>query len=87
MQIEPQDLVRKLAAKDKPVVLDVRTSQETQAEGTIAGALLIPLDQLPAQVPLASNAGAHAQSMVKRVDRCCLVIVLKQLFFLNFSSS
>ena len=30
-----------------------------------AGIDFIPLDQLPAQVPLASNAGAHAQSMAE----------------------
>jgi len=30
-----------------------------------AGVDFIPLDQLPAQVPLASNAGAHAQSMAE----------------------
>ena len=30
-----------------------------------AGVDFIPLDQLPAQVPIASNAGAHAQSMAE----------------------
>jgi hydroxyacylglutathione hydrolase len=50
MQITPQDLQAKLAGQDKPLVLDVRNPQETQAEGTIAGAVLIPLDQLPARL-------------------------------------
>ena len=50
MQITPQELQAKLAAQDKPLVLDVRNPQETQAEGTIKGAVLIPLDQLPARL-------------------------------------
>lgn len=47
MQITAQELQAKLTGTPRPLVLDVRTPQETQAEGTIAGALLIPLDQLP----------------------------------------
>ena len=49
-QITPNELSQRLAAPSAPLVLDVRQPQETQAEGFIAGALLIPLDQLSARV-------------------------------------
>ncbi len=50
MQITAKELQAKLSGPDQPVVLDVRTPQETQAEGIIAGAILIPLDQLPGRI-------------------------------------
>jgi rhodanese-related sulfurtransferase len=50
MQIAPDEVQRKLAASPAPVILDVRTPQEALAEGAIDGALLIPLDQLPARL-------------------------------------
>lgn len=50
MQITAQDLQAKLTRAEKPLVLDVRTPQETTAEGTVDGALLIPLDQLPGRI-------------------------------------
>ncbi len=55
--ITPQELYQRLAgaeqlegAEKAPLVLDVRQAQETLAEGQIAGALCIPLDQLGARV-------------------------------------
>jgi rhodanese-related sulfurtransferase len=50
MQIAPDEVQRKLAGSPAPVILDVRSPQETLAEGAIEGALLIPLDQLPARL-------------------------------------
>ena len=50
MQVTAQELQAMLAGTTQPLVLDVRTPQETQAEGAIAGAVFIPLDQLPARL-------------------------------------
>jgi rhodanese-related sulfurtransferase len=49
-QIEAQELSRKLNAETKPVVLDVREPKEVQAEGIIAGALHIPMNEIPARL-------------------------------------
>ena len=50
LQIDPQELQQRLAAGDKPLLLDVRAPQELLVEGAIAGVVNIPLDQLPARV-------------------------------------
>src|SRR5262245_50990283 len=46
-QVLPAELNRKLAAPSPPVVIDVRQPQEIAAEGRIAAALLIPLNEVP----------------------------------------
>ena len=50
MQITAQELQAKLTSASRPLVIDVRSPQETAAEGAIEGAMLIPLDQLPARI-------------------------------------
>ena len=47
-QIAPHEVQKKLGHAPVPVVVDVRTPAET-LEGTIAGALLIPLAELQAR--------------------------------------
>ena len=49
-EIEARSLLQKLSQPGAPLVLDVRNPPEVQAEGAIAGALLIPMDQLPARL-------------------------------------
>ena len=49
-EIEATALLQKLSQPGAPLVLDVRNPPEVQAEGAIAGALLIPMDQLPARL-------------------------------------
>lgn len=46
--ITTQELERRLANGDRPVMVDVRTQEEFEA-GHIPGSVLIPLDQLAAQ--------------------------------------
>src|SRR5262249_17041319 len=46
-QLAPQQLQQALAGKEPPLVVDVRNPSETSVEGTIEGALLIPLNELP----------------------------------------
>jgi rhodanese-related sulfurtransferase len=50
MEIEAKSLQHKLSQPGAPLVLDVRNPPEVQADGAIAGALLIPMDQLPARL-------------------------------------
>ena len=50
MEIDPKSLQHKLSQPGAPLVLDVRNPLEVQAEGAIAGAVLIPMDQLPARI-------------------------------------
>ena len=50
MEIDAKSLEHKLSQPGAPLVLDVRNPLETQAEGVIAGAVLIPMDQLPARL-------------------------------------
>ena len=50
MEIDARSLELKLSQPGAPLVLDVRNPLEVQAEGAIAGALLIPMDQLPARL-------------------------------------
>jgi rhodanese-related sulfurtransferase len=49
-EIDAKSLELKLSGPGAPLVLDVRNPPEVQAEGAIAGALLIPMDQLPARL-------------------------------------
>ena len=49
-EIDARSLEQKLAGPGAPLVLDIRNPPEIQAEGAIAGALLIPMDQLPARL-------------------------------------
>jgi len=48
--VKPADLNTELGSDKKPVVLDVRTADETTADGYIEGALLIPITELAARV-------------------------------------
>ena len=50
MEIDARSLQQKLSSDAPPLLVDVRTPLEVQAEGAIAGSLLIPLDQLPARL-------------------------------------
>jgi rhodanese-related sulfurtransferase len=50
MEIDPKTLQQKLASRTPPLVIDVRNPPETQAEGVIEGAKLIPMDQLAARL-------------------------------------
>ncbi len=50
MEIDPRSLAQKLSQPGAPLVLDVRNPPEVLAEGAIAGALCIPMDQLPARL-------------------------------------
>ena len=49
-EIDARSLQQKLAQAEKPLVLDVRNPPETQAEGVIDGALLIPMEQIPSRL-------------------------------------
>jgi rhodanese-related sulfurtransferase len=49
-EIDAASLQHKLSSPVPPLVLDVRNPPEVQAEGGIAGALLIPMDQLPGRL-------------------------------------
>ncbi len=49
-EIDAKSLQLKLSQPGAPLVLDVRNPPEVQAEGGIAGAMLIPMDQLPARL-------------------------------------
>jgi adenylyltransferase/sulfurtransferase len=55
IQIAPQELKQKLDQSAKLVLVDVREPWETQL-GAIAGARLIPLNTLPANVALFAEA-------------------------------
>jgi rhodanese-related sulfurtransferase len=50
MEIDARTLQQKLAGQAPPLVVDVRNPPETQALGVIEGAVLIPMDQLPARL-------------------------------------
>ena len=50
MEIDAKSLQLKLSQPQPPLVLDVRQPQEVQAEGAIAGSLLIPMNELPARL-------------------------------------
>ena len=50
MEIDPKSLQEKLSSANPPVLLDVRQPQEVTAEGAIAGALFIPMNELPARL-------------------------------------
>jgi rhodanese-related sulfurtransferase len=49
-EIDAKSLEQKLSGPGAPLVLDVRNPPEILIEGAIAGALLIPMDQLPARL-------------------------------------
>ncbi len=49
-EIDARSLEHKLSGPDAPLVLDVRNPHEIMAEGAIAGALLIPMNQFPARL-------------------------------------
>lgn len=49
-EIDAKTLQQKLSQPGAPLVVDVRNPPETQAEGVIEGALLIPMDQIPAHL-------------------------------------
>jgi rhodanese-related sulfurtransferase len=55
IQIAPQELKQKLDTSASVLVVDVREPWETQM-GAIAGAKLIPLNTLPANMELFANA-------------------------------
>ena len=46
-QLSAQQVQQALASPSPPVVVDVRNAPEIAAEGTIAGALPIPMNELP----------------------------------------
>jgi len=48
-QFLPHALHEKLASTAPPLVIDVRQPAEIAAEGTVAGAVAIPLGELPAR--------------------------------------
>ena len=50
MEIDPKTLQDRLLARNPPLVLDVRQPHEWAAEGIIEGALLIPMNELPARL-------------------------------------
>ena len=50
MEIDAKSLQQKLASQQPPFLLDVRQLQELQAEGGIDGAVLIPMNELPARL-------------------------------------
>jgi len=50
LEIDPKSLQEKLAGPEAPVILDVRNPDEVRAEGRIEGALLIPMNELPARL-------------------------------------
>ena len=50
IEIDAKSLQPKLSAPNPPLVLDVRQPQEVQAEGAIAGSVLIPMNELPARL-------------------------------------
>ena len=49
-QHSPQHLDEMLKSKQPPLVVDVRNAPEIDAEGTIDGALRIPMNELPARL-------------------------------------
>ena len=50
MEIDAKSLQQRLASPNPPVLLDVRQPPEIAAEGAIEGALLIPMNELPARL-------------------------------------
>jgi hydroxyacylglutathione hydrolase len=67
-EIDAKSLQLKLSAPNPPLVLDVRQPQEVQAEGAIAGSVLIPMNELPgrlAEVP----EGREIVAVCKRGQR------------------
>lgn len=50
IEIEAKSLEQKLSGPGAPLVLDVRNPPEVQAEGAIAGAVFIPMDQIPSRL-------------------------------------
>lgn len=50
MEIDVRSLQEKLSSQDPPLLLDVRQPQEVLAEGAIAGAVFIPMNELPARL-------------------------------------
>ena len=69
LEIDAKSLQGKLAQAEKPLVLDVRNPPETQAEGVIEGALLIPMDQIPSR--LAELYRVPADSAGRSQSRRC----------------
>lgn len=55
IQIAPQELKQKLDQSTEVVLIDVREPWETQL-GVIAGAKLIPLNSIPANMEIFANA-------------------------------
>ena len=55
IQIAPQELKQKLDQSEQVLVIDVREPWETQL-GIIAGAKLIPLNTIPANMEVFANA-------------------------------
>lgn len=49
-EIEPRTLQEKLSARHAPLVLDIRNPEEVRADGYIAGAVLIPMTELPSRL-------------------------------------
>jgi rhodanese-related sulfurtransferase len=49
VQVPAQEVKQRLAGQQPPLVVDVRNPSETSVEGVIEGALLIPLNDLPAR--------------------------------------
>ena len=50
MEIDAKSLQLKLSGPGAPVLLDVRQPPEIAAEGAIEGALIIPMNELPARL-------------------------------------
>lgn len=48
--VKPVDLNTELGTEPKPVILDVRTSEETTTDGYIEGSLLVPVTELPTRL-------------------------------------
>jgi rhodanese-related sulfurtransferase len=56
IQIAPRELKQKLDQSTEVILIDVREPWETQM-GVIAGAKLIPLNTIPANMEIFANAG------------------------------
>jgi rhodanese-related sulfurtransferase len=68
-QIAPEDLSRRLAEPDPPVVIDVRTAIEFH-RGHIPGARHVPVQALGASLPtLALQSGATVVAVCKTAHR------------------
>ena len=70
-EIDAQSLANQLSQPNPPLVIDVRQPQETQLEGMIDGAVLIPMDQLPArlsEVPMGRAVVAVCKSGMRSAN-------------------